>query len=212
MVAARRLLHSSARCAAGGGREVRNNAKIPREMAKSSQTPTPSSRWDHPLYRAASRRPFKALPKTPGDSSTPNAQLKVPTLKQRETYRAMELDFRAHGTTVLGGKRSPTLRIEPPVALPKTFAESSDSTNSLRQRLEQLKGLRDTQITKGDYAPFLRGAALRSKHLQDAQTAKSAEEQAVIQADDALSKNTTMHPIARRFVMERIGSQLKVAC
>lgn len=149
---------------------------------------------------------------TAGDTSAPGADIRRPMMSQRQTFRAMMLDFRAHAPTVLGGSRSPTVRYAPPVAVPADAKISGESTASLRERLNQLKELYKSQVSQGNYAPYLPKASLHDKSLHTAEAAKSPEKRALLSADQAMSANTTLHPLARRFVIERIGSHLKVPC
>lgn len=213
---AQRLVHTSVRLQAEAGRQARKNAKPARaSMAvsqDSEQAPVPVSLWDHPLYRVANRKPHQAMPSTAGDTSAPGSEIRRPTMTQGQTYRAMMLDFRANAPTVLGGAQKPTVRYAPPIAVPADAKISGTSTASLRDRLRQLKDLHKEQVSKGDYAPYLPKASLHDQRLHSAEATKTPESRAVVIADQAMSANTSMHPIARRFIIERLGSQLKVPC
>ncbi|WFC95397.1 hypothetical protein MBRA1_002045 [Malassezia brasiliensis] len=213
---AQRFLHTSARLQAEAGRQAHKYAKPSRVSMPvsqdSEQAPVPVSLWDHPLYRIANRKPHQAMPSTAGDTSGPGSEIRRPTMSQRQTYRAMMLDFRANAPTVLGGAQKPTVRYAPPIAVPADAKISGTSTASLRDRLKQLKDLHKEQVSKGDYAPYLPKASLHDQRLRSAEATKSPESRAIVIADQALSANTSMHPIARRFIIERLGSQLKVPC
>ena len=211
-----RLVHTSARLQAEAARQARKNAKPARASMPVSQdtekAPVPVSMWDHPLYRIANRKPHQAMPSTAGDTSAPGSEIRRPTMTQRQTYRAMMLDFRAHAPTIIGGAQKPTVRYAPPIAVPADAKISGKSTASLRDRLKQLKDLHKEQVSKGNYAPYLPKASLHDQRLHSAEATKSPENRAIINADQAMSANTSMHPIARRFIIERLGSQLKVPC
>lgn len=214
--APRRFFHAAGRVSQGeSARASRKSGKqanaqvVPKADAPA---PTPLTLWDHPLYRVASRKPLQGLPSTAGDVGAKASDIKRPTLSQRATFRAMMLDFRPHAPTVLGGARTPTIRYAPPVAVPADAQIAGDSTASLRERLQQLKDLQKSQVAKGDYTPYLPKASLHDKSLHAADAAKTPEKGALISADQAMSANTTLHPIARRFIIERIGANLKVAC
>lgn len=154
----------------------------------------PPTVWDHPLYRGASRKPLQTLPKA---TETPK-----PTLSQRETYRAMKLEFQANGPPVLGGRRSPTIRYAPPVALPASAKKAEKSTASLRERLQELKDLRIAQVARGEYAAYIPPTTGKSTSVESA---------AVANASQAMRSNTSLHPSTRRLITERVAAHLKVA-
>lgn len=213
---ASRFVHTRAPLQAEAARSPRKAHKPTRSPASTVPAPAPApvpvSMWEHPLYRVASRKPHQGTPSTAGDSQAPGSKLRHPTLSQRETYRAMVLDFRARAPPVLGGAQHPTVRFAPPIAIPHDAKIRGESTASLRDRIQQLKDLYKDQVSKGDYAPYLPKASLHDKSLLAADATLAPEQGALVSADQAMHANISLHPNARRFIIERIGAHVKVPC
>ncbi|PKI82468.1 hypothetical protein MVES1_003436 [Malassezia vespertilionis] len=134
---------------------------------------------------------------------------KHPILSQRATYRAMTLDFRARAQPVLGGERAPLTRYAPPVALAQSTLLNTDTTAAIRESREQLKKMYTAQVVRGDYGPYKPRASLSASFPADAPS--SVSQTALLDADQAMHANTSLHPAARRFVVQQIAKHLGIA-
>ncbi|WFD20473.1 hypothetical protein MCAP1_002717 [Malassezia caprae] len=189
----------------GKGQRARRSAA---ELAAPAlEAPTPATAWDQPLFREASRRPGVALPRVRLGADVPASELKSAPLTQKETHRANKLFFQRSGACVLGGARTPLVRHAPPIAVPKGVELGTGPG-----RKAVARSLLDAQVRAGDYTPYKAGQALHDPSLQAPDAARTPAKAALLDADQAMSANASMHPLARRYVVERIAAQLGVAC
>ncbi|WFD27884.1 hypothetical protein MNAN1_002892 [Malassezia nana] len=192
----------------GQGRRQRRTTATPATLASDSvdQAPTPSTPWDHPLFREASQRPATALAKVRLGADVPLSELKSAPLTQKETHRAYKLFFQRGGTCVWGGTRTPLVRYAPSIAVPQGVEVGTGPG-----RKATIRSLLDAQVRAGDYTPYQAGQALHDPALRTPNTTVSPAQRALVVADQAMSANASLHPLARRYVVERIASQLGVS-
>jgi len=190
----------------GKGQRARRSAAEPAAPAL-DEALTPSTPWDQPLFREASRRPAVPLPKVRLGADVPIGELKSAPLTQKETHRANKLFFQRNGACVLGGSHTPLVRYAPPIAVPQGVELGTGPG-----RKAVVRSLLDAQVRAGDYTPYKAGQALHDPSLRAPEAARTPSSAALLAADQAMSANASMHPLARRYVVERIAAQLGVAC
>lgn len=192
----------------GQGRRQRRTTTTPANLTPDSvdQAPTPPTHWDHPLFREGSRRPAVALAKVRLGANVPLSELKSAPLTQKETHRANKLFFQRGGACVWGGTRTPLVRYAPPIAVPQGVELGTGPG-----RKATVRSLLDAQVRGGDYTPYQAGQALHDPALRTPKAHLSPAQRALVVADQAMSANASLHPLARRYVVERIASQLGVA-
>lgn len=151
--------------------------------ATAAPAPIPKTNWADPLYAHGSR----TVPQALALNTTPQKQL-----TRRETMRRITLHFNKKGQCTCGPPTDPLVRYAPPVALPTAAPLPTDSTEALRKSKAQVEGLYAKQVIGGDYTPYLASSILKSAPQ------KNAEGGALAAAAQAMSKNLSIHPEARR--------------
>lgn len=207
------------RCASGGpnrsgkrggmSRRGPRNASRPGPAAAPEQqgvgaAPVPNTVWDAPLFRHASRTPPLALPEL-GNEAT-----KRPTLSQKETFKATTLYFQPHASWVQGTPGAPLMRAAPPIAVPNDAQVKGDKTAALRERVQQARDLYARQVRGGDYTPYEPRSTLRNKELLSPDAMRRSDRASLVFADQAVCHNTSMHPAARQFVVDRVADYVGV--
>lgn len=190
----------------GKGQRARRSAAEPAAPVR-EDAPTPATHWDQPLFREASRRPAWPLPKVRLGADVPLSELKSAPLTQKETHRANKLFFQRNGACVLGGAHTPLVRYAPAIAVPKDVELGTGPG-----RKAVVRSLLDAQVRAGDYTPYKAGQTLHEPSLHTPEAARTPTKAALRVADQAMHANASMHPLARRYVIERIAAQLGVAC
>lgn len=142
------------------------------------------------------------------DSDAPLDKLKVPMMTQRQAVSANTVYFRGGRTLQKGGVRSPPLQATPDVALPLT----AEKTTSAKSKAV-CRDLLQRQVRAGEYDAYQSSAIFRDAGaLQKRASKKDAAPRALLDAAEAMQANVTLHPMARRFVLERIAAHLRTDC
>lgn len=187
-----------------GSRASKSSTQPAPSQREKEPAPTPTTSWNNPLYRAASRVPRQLLPYIRLGTDAPLADLKVAPLTQKELHRANTLFFGPHAGCELGGTKGPRKTYAPPIAVP-AGAQVGEGPG----RKAVIRSLLDSQVRAGDYTPYLPKQTLHDPSLRKPDAARKPEKRALIDADQAMSANASLHPMARRFVIERIAAQLR---
>lgn len=186
------------------------HTSAPRPAAPAAPAPVPQTAWTHALYGMAVRTPPQATPNIAKNASAPISDLKAQVLPHRAAFQAMSLYFRPCAPCVMGNAET-GVQHAPPVAVPNGENVQGNTTASVRERIQQAKHLYAKQVSAGDYTPYLPGQTLHDASVHK-NAPKSVEAGALIDADQALAANVTLHPAARRFIVERVAAHLGVPC
>lgn len=166
------------------------------------QPSMPTTNWANPATQIPNRKPTKTMYRVPLGSGASIAELKSRVMTAKEASRANTLLNKRRGAALVVEHETPGMCIVPPIAVPKGVQLGVGPGQK-----NVMQSLLDSQVRGGDYSMYMPGAALR-KLPSNVKQAKNPESLAQIQADQALAENATIHPIGRRFLIERLSAQL----
>lgn len=176
---------------------------LTRELKPAPAPRLPSTSWTAPVHQVPNRKPVKSMYRVRLGTDAPLKELTHTPMTRKEAVRANTLYIRHSGQKCSVQRDTPGMCQVPPVAVPKTTEmPMGPGANGVVQKLL------DQQVRGGDYAPYERANLVHSAAIAK-EAAKKPEARVISEGAQALSQNASMHPISRRYLLERVGAQLK---